>query len=216
MKTPLTKAKIKHHFAYGSWKYLIVIVAAIFGWNLLYTVTAYRPPAEKIVDFYIAWMGADSQALELYMEEARQAVLPEMEQMQAVTLMSGSEEDDYYGNMQLSTYIFAGEGDVYLLAKQDFRSYASNGAMVPLDPYMESGALTFPESFALNKGYVTFADADLGINEKHLYGIPAANLPGLKERFNIPVDDMYLCVLHSGGNVDNCVTFLQYMVDTLQ
>lgn len=216
MKTPLTLAKIKHHLAYGSWKYLIVIVAAIFGWNLLYTVTAYRPPADKVVDFYVSWMGTDTEALEAYMQEANAAVLPEMEQMQVVTLMSGSDEDDYYGNMQLSTYIFAGEGDVYLLPKADFRSYASNGAMQPLDPYIENGSLTLPESFAVNKGYVTFADEDLGINERHLYGIPASNLPGLQERFNIPAEDMYLCVLFSGGNVDNCVTFLQYMVDTLQ
>jgi hypothetical protein len=38
----------------------------------------------------------------------------------------------------------------------------------------------------------------------------------MQEKFNIPVEDMYLCVLYHSGNTDNCVTLLQYMVDHLQ
>ena len=53
MKTPLTKERLKHHLAYNSWKYLLLVVLCVLGWNLIYTTTAYRPPAEKIVDVYL-------------------------------------------------------------------------------------------------------------------------------------------------------------------
>ena len=53
MKTPLTKERLKHHLAYNSWKYLLLVVLCVLGWNLIYTTTAYRPPVEKIVDVYL-------------------------------------------------------------------------------------------------------------------------------------------------------------------
>ena len=35
MKTPLTKARWKHHLAYNGWKYILVLILSIVGWNLI-------------------------------------------------------------------------------------------------------------------------------------------------------------------------------------
>lgn len=215
MKTPMTRERLKHHLAYGSWKYLILIAAAIFGWNLIYTTTAYRPPEEKKVDFYVCYPAADSDALDAFMQEAWETALPDMEQVSAVTLM-GSGGNDYYGAMQLTTYIMAGEGDVYLLKRDDFRSYAAQGAMLPLEELVEAGALRIPETVSLSKGYVTLTDEEAGISEKHLYGIPCAKLAGFARRLGIQAEDMYLCVMAAGKNDENALKFVQYVLDKLQ
>ena len=35
MKTPLTKERLQNHITYSSWKYILLAVVAIFGWNLV-------------------------------------------------------------------------------------------------------------------------------------------------------------------------------------
>ena len=54
-----------------------------------------------------------------------------MELVSGVTLLASS-SDDYYSQMQLTTYIAAGEGDIYFLPSGDFKSFAANGAFLPV------------------------------------------------------------------------------------
>jgi len=78
IKTPLDPAKVKNHFVYGYWKYLLLIVVAIAGWNLIYSSTEYRPPDEKRIDFYVSSNTVDTDALKVWLEETRvQAFLGE-------------------------------------------------------------------------------------------------------------------------------------------
>ena len=129
MKTPVTKERLRQHWNYSWWKYMLLVVLAVIGWNLIYTMTAYRPPAEKKVDFYISGTTGDQTLLDEYLENIRQTEMADMEQMTSVILVS----DDYYGTMQLSTYMAAGEGDVYLLDATTFQQYAAAGGLLPLD-----------------------------------------------------------------------------------
>ena len=58
------KGDIKNHFQYRLWVYLLIAVAGWFAADLLYTVTAYRPPAERKVDFVLVQGGyPDTEAL---------------------------------------------------------------------------------------------------------------------------------------------------------
>ena len=63
---PITKNKIRNHFHYSFWKYLVLIAIALFGWNLIYTSTRYQSPENLKVEFYAeagAIGGKDLQAL---------------------------------------------------------------------------------------------------------------------------------------------------------
>lgn len=209
IKTPLTSDRIKNHFAYGYWKYMILIAAAIFGWNLIYTTTEYRPPADKRIDFYVASNTADIDALEAWLEQIRLEVFPDLELMQAYTVMTGS--DDYYAQMQLSTYIMAGEGDVYLLDADRFESFAAQGAMVALEDYVAAGAL-HTEGLDLSGGYVTVTDT----SERHLMGIPTDSLYGLINHFGIDCRGSVLCVMVRSGNEENAIKFVDYLLTNMQ
>ena len=76
MKTPLTKARWKHHLAYNGWKYILVLILSIVGWNLIYTMTAYRPPEDKKVDVYLSLASADQTAFDGYLEKVWKEELP--------------------------------------------------------------------------------------------------------------------------------------------
>lgn len=209
IKTPLDAKRIKHHFAYGAWKYLILIIAAVFGWNLIYTTTEYRPPDEKRIDFYVASNTAAIETLQAWMEAVRLEVFPDLELMQAYTVMTGS--DDYYAQMQLATYIMAGEGDVYLLDKDRFSSFASQGAMVPLERYAAEGALN-TQGLDLSGGYVTVTDT----SERHLMGIPADSLYGFINHFGVDCRGLVLCVMVRSGNEENAIKFVDYLLTHMQ
>jgi hypothetical protein len=209
IKTPLTARALRNHFTYGSWKYLLLVVAAVFGWNLIYTTTQYRPPDEKKIDFYVASSSVDSDTLKTWLESVRLSDFPDMELIEPYVILEGN--DDYAAQMQLSTYVMAGEGDVYLLEADRFKNFAAQGAMLPLDNYVTDGTID-TQGIDLGAGYVTLEET----GERALLGIPADNLFGLINHFNVDCRGRVLCVTVRSGNELNAVKFVDYLLKHMQ
>ncbi|MGN0747715.1 MAG: hypothetical protein ACI4ML_13625 [Aristaeellaceae bacterium] len=202
MKTPVTKDSLRNHLNYSWWKYLLLICLAAFGWNLIYTMTAYRPPEEKKVNIIVACMGEQEQ-LNAYMEDIRVNEMSDMEEMTSLFMYL----DEMYGEMQLSTYIAAGEGDLYILAKDQFQSYAANGAFLPLEEMEGFTELCEAYGIDTDKGWRINTD----VRERHLYGIPLSSLPGLKA-YLYTNEEYYLSFVCNGGNDENTYKFLQILL----
>ena len=200
MKTPLNARTLKQHFAYSWWKYLLVAVLAFGLVNLLYTVTAYRSPAEKKVEFYIYGM-MDQQKLTDYMDHVRASEMQDMEVMAPLQILN----DDYYGPMQLMTYMAVGEGNVYLLPRDQFITSASSGAFIALEDDPELMALFDSAGVSLQSGWRKNAET----GENHLCGIPQSKLPGLS-RYAF-AQDGYICAIINGGNDKNTLKFLRIL-----
>lgn len=203
MKTPLSKATVRQHLTYNWWKYVLVIALSIVCWSLIYTTTAYRPPADKKVDFYVTSGYGDQTMLDQYMESIRLSEMSDMEEMSSAFLTN----DEYYGAIQLSTYIMAGEGDVYLLDKDSFQNYAASGAFLALEEV--PGIVEAAESAGidLSRGWRTNTEE----GGKHLYGIPATALTGL-EAYSVSGKDGFLTVTVNGGNDENSLKFLAILL----
>ena len=79
MKTPLSMQKVRNYLTYSSWKYILLLLLAIFGWNLVFTMTRYRPPEEKkvVINMYV---DGSQEALNTYMAGVNETLLPEMEE----------------------------------------------------------------------------------------------------------------------------------------
>ena len=193
MKTPVNKEILQNHWNYSWWKYLFLVVIAIFGWNLIYTTTAYRPPENKKVVLLADCMGKDVQ-LDAYLERVRQNEMADMEQVNSMLVFM----DETYGEMQLSTYIAAGEGDIYVLNKSHFQAYASQGAFMPLETL--EGVVEYCEAqgMDLRKGW----RVDSELHERHLYGIPMSYLPHLKS-FLYTTEECYLSIIVNNQNQEN-------------
>ncbi len=204
MKTPVNAGTLRQHLTYSWWKYALMIILGTLAVNLLYTVTAYRSPAEKKVELYVYGL-ADEQKLKAYMEEVQSEKMPDMEEMNVLLLTT----DATYGPMQLSTYIAAGEGDLYILPRDEFVSLASSGAWLPLEDEQELVTLLSGAGVNLQSGWRR--DADTGVS--HLYGIPIAKLPGLADY--LYVENGYLCALISGGNDENTFRFLRILCEDM-
>lgn len=202
---PITKKRIRNHFTYAWWQYVLLISVAIFGWNLIYTTTRYRSPEHLKVEWYcegVTSTETDKMLNEL-MESVRLELFPDMEE---VTFTSVA-YDDQYGDMQLMVWSAAGQGDLYTLSKSRFESLALNGGMLELQPYIDDGTLNV-DGIDLKNGYVT--DPETG--KKYLMGIPADTLTGL-EQYGIACTGRVMSVLSAGGNTDNTLKLMQWLID---
>ena len=173
MKTPLTKEKVRNHFTYGSWKYLLLAALAVFGWSLIFTTTAYRSPQDKRIDLYAQTTTTTAENMDAFLEPIWREVTPEMEVVSSVALMN---LDDYSTSMQLTAYMAAGDGDIYFLTEQYFKSFAAAGSFLELDVLVENGTIQV-DGVDLSKGRVAvvteYDENDQPVTaEQHLYGIP--------------------------------------------
>ncbi|MCL1855120.1 MAG: hypothetical protein FWF86_05245 [Clostridia bacterium] len=201
---PVTSEKVKDHFHYHLWKYVLLAALSVVGWNLLFTITQYRAPEHLRVEFYADGIHTKEtgEAMDALMIIIHENALPDMEEVSYTFLTN----DDTYGQMQLTVWIAAGQGDVFLLGRERFASMAGSGAMADLQPFIDSGAL-HAEGLELSAGQVR--DSDTG--KKGQYGIPADGLPKLWE-YGIFPQDAVLSVRAACGNMDDAMQFLDYLL----
>ncbi len=214
ISTPLTKKKVSDHLTYSLWKYVLLAAAAFMFWELFYTQTAYRVPQEKRVDVYIKSGTTSQEIADAFMEPLWKESVPEMELVSS-TLISSS--DDYTSVMQLSVWIAAGEGDIYILPSSDFKSYASSGAFLSLEDYVADGTINV-EGIDLSggkvQGYLGSDDDgnDLYEEEPRLYGIPLESLYGYMEGMSLDNRGMVMAVLANNQNTENVIPFMNALI----
>lgn len=208
LSMPVTKQKIRTHFTYAWWQYLLLLIIAIFGWNLLHTSTRYRSPENLKVEWYCDSyvQSADAEGIHALMDELHQTLLPDMEEVTFTEVGL----DETYGDMQLLVWASAGQGDLYLLTAPRLQNLGAGGGLVDLQPYIDDGTLNV-EGIDLSGGYV--ADAETG--KLYLVGIPADILTGLNE-YGIITSGTSLCLLSTGGNTDNALKLFNYVLDNMR
>lgn len=205
----MTRLRVKNHFTYSLWKYILLVVVCVVAWDLVYSMTEYRPPRERRVHIYVLSSGTDNEQLQLALAEPVLNTLTDTEEVQFFQIAITS-SGDYSSEMQLSTYMAAQEGDVFLSPSYKFTIFAGgeNGVFMPLDEYIESGVID-----------VTGLDLSscMGTDEagvEHVYGIPADTLYGLLD-YNIDPAQMYLSIPAYSLNMDNAAQTIETLKDLL-
>ncbi len=204
MKTPLSKERLQNHLTYSWWKYALVAILSAAIWSIIFTVTAYRPPEEKKIVIGVYGFG-NQEVANAYMAQVQQEYLPDMEQMEVVYLTP----DELSGDMVLSIRVAARECDVYILPRQQFQSYAGQSAFMALDEVLpEMVADLQAKEISLSRGWRAIADTE----SKHLYGIPCAELPGIKSIVDFDYSDMYISLFFETGNDENVIRFMDIFI----
>ncbi len=204
IEMPITKRRIQNHFHYSFWKYIVLAIIALFGWNLIYTTTQYRPPESAKIEFFAEGALAENKALDALVDRIHREVMPEMEEVTATSVIF----DDTYGDMQLTVWVSAGQGDVYLISKSRYLNIAGNEGALDLEPYILSGTLDV-------RGIDLSAATLQGGDGSKVFGIPADSLTWLAQ-YNLPSEGMVLCLLANGGNDEYAVKFLNALIADLQ
>ncbi len=204
----ITKARVKHHFTYSAWKYVLLVALSIIAWDLIYNMTAYRPPADKKIDMYVVRAGADLDAFEAAEMPALQEAFPDMEELNFMLIAMGT-QDDYNVTMQFTTYVAAQQGDLFLLpyTRATTLGYAENdGLFLSLEEYIESGAIDVKD-IDLESGKLP--DGAAG---RVVCMIPADTLYGLLD-YNIDPDGLVLAIPAYSGNPDNAAKMIDWFIE---
>ena len=218
MKTPVNQETLKNHLTYNSWKYLILAVGVFMGWSLIYTTTAYRSPQNKRIDLYVQSATASTDLMNVFLEPIWKETAPEMETVNAVVLTPA---DDYTTSMQMMAYMAAGDADIYFLNEQSFKTYAAQGAFLPLEDLISDGSITVSEDVDLSKGYITYVekydDNDLPIaTSRHLYGIPLDTYYGLMYGMQLDNRNMFAVITVNNMNDENVIPFFNAVLQAGQ
>lgn len=216
LRVKKTWADFRHHLQYSILIYALMIVLSVALVSLIYTQTAYRSPQEKRIDVYIQSSIASQEAVNEYFKPIWESAVPDMELVNAVLLMSSGGENDYYANMQLVTYIAAGEGDIYFLSSSDFKRFASQGAFVDLEDVIQQGLID-ASGLELNSARVveveTGADGSVtALGGAKQFGIPASGLYKFATDLQIDNRDMVLAVAVNSMNEEPTIRFLNALI----
>ncbi|MDI9520679.1 MAG: hypothetical protein QM308_05940 [Bacillota bacterium] len=216
LRVKKTWADFRHHLQYSALIYPLIIALSIALVNLIYTQTAYRPPQEKRIDIYIQSSSASQEFVNEFITPIWESAVPDMELVNVVLLMSPGGENDYYANMQLMTYIAAGEGDIYMLSSSDFKRFASQGAFVDLGDAIEQGLIDV-NGLEINSAKVVEVDIDadgnmVALGDAKQFGIPAAGLYKFATDLSIDNRDMVLAVAVNSNNEEPTIRFLNALV----
>ena len=182
-----------------NWRLSLLVVVGYIAmfWYINYSTQRSRA--------YYARQQASLGELDAYMEDARQLLLPDMEEMNTQFIMS----DETYGSAVLMTRMTARECDIYLLPKDLFQTYAQQGVFVALEETMPDLVSELESrGISLSRGWRT--DSDTG--EKHLFGIPCADLPYLDTFLYPTADSYYACIFRANGNEENVQAFFDYFI----
>ena len=190
MKTPLTLERLKHHFGYRWWQYLLIIVVCFAVCNYIFSVTAAKPAEDEQVDVLVYGPG-NSEAMSAWLELLRRDEFPEQEVFSCSFILP-----DVNGAQALFVRVGAGnEGDLLILPKEQFQSYAESGALKPLEG---TGALAACTEYGIAVDRGRWKGPD---DETHLYGVPVSALRVLNEGILLGGGrDSFLCIHHNNGN----------------
>ncbi len=204
------KARLKKHLFYDGWKYLLIIALCWFGWELLYTTTAYRSPQDKRIDVMIMSATASDEVVEAFLKPIWEEATPDMELVDGISLLPGS-ADDYYSNMNLTVKLAAAEGDIYLLPQDIFKNLALGGSFVGLDQYIADGIINV-DGLNTDNARLTILDEDTGIATTQLYGIPTESLYTFMDGLQFDNRNAVMAIAVNNGNDDNVVKFFNALL----
>jgi len=206
-ETKITVQRIRHHFNYSWWKYALMACLVVFGWNLVYTSSAYRPPRDKRLDitFVSHPMPEDFTG---WVKDETLARYPDIEDANITSIVL-TPEDSYYGTMQMTTYIGAGEGDVYVLPKEQFDSLVQNMAFVPLNNAIADGTIAL-DGMDTASGIRTDEEGQTAV-----FGIPLDSLYGFMEH-GIDNRGLYAVVMSYSPNQERAADWIGWLAEAMR
>lgn len=203
----ITKKVVRNHWTYNWWKYLLLVFLCTIGIDVLFTMTAYRPPEEKKIELYMLNGYCDTAAMQAELEPLFFEAHPEQEELTILNINLTS--DDMYAAMQFSTYVAAQQGDVCLMPLSEVQRLTGDGAeyvFMDLTPYIESGAIDV-QDIDLTPGMMKNSAGETGI-----YVIPADSLYGLLAYGTDPADSV-LCIMDYNGNEETSAAVLNMLIE---
>lgn len=203
-QSKLNKGKIKNHFQYDKWKYILGIALVIFSWSMLSTVTAPRTPADKKVDFFLVggYMMTDEST------EYANTILDEFPELLEVNFFNITlgDEMEYASRQRLMVMVGSQTGDIFSFTEDEFEMMANSGIFIPLDDYPE--LLSHFTEEELEAGtFITEDDPT-----PRIYGVPVSGVNPMSSSF-YNTDNSLMGITAYSQNSEKAVEVLQWIIE---
>lgn len=127
MNLRVTKERLNDHLSYDWWKYIAILVASIFLWSLLFTMTSPRLTSDKKMELFFIMDGYDANGAERVRAKLYN-YLPQ--DFVDLSFFNYSASDEYTTSQVLTARISVREGDLYTFAYSDKADKNTFGAYV--------------------------------------------------------------------------------------
>ncbi|MGI6316033.1 MAG: hypothetical protein ACOX17_05065 [Christensenellales bacterium] len=215
----MTKENLKEHIMVFKWVYLVSALMAGLAFAMIFSVSKPRIPNRNKLQIISSEYLDDTASF--YWQEELRAVIPETIAYIEVGTTSGA-----IGQAADMEVVFARmvaqDADLWLINRNYYDGFASQGAWLALDLPDESGRtlldrLLIPDSVNVNDAVTDLQMTDeKGITngefERHICGIPLDAVEGLYQLECYPMDLVAAIPVYT-DNVDECIAVIQWMLD---
>lgn len=201
----INKATLRNHIHYDWWKYVTGILATMFIWSMVTTMTRPQTPPEKKLDIY---MVGDYMLLDTA-EPIENKILEDFPELLEVNIFNISlqGEMEYMGRQQLMVMLGSQSGDIFVFDEQEFKMIAEQGAFVPLDEYVEE-----LKGFVSEEKLEKYKFKDLEEEEYHYYGVPMEGITLFKET-GYDVSDKVMGVMAYSKNQEKAIEAVKWFLE---
>lgn len=201
-KIGIDPKKAANFFYYYKFHILIIVIAVLMvGFFVKDIVTRVEPELNVIVagEFYTQQTESLAESMKSELSGVKEISL------QLLYLSDNSQsQQDYAVQMKFITLMAAGDIDIFVLDRNTFEKYASQGAFLPLD----ENAVDIRPELIKDKGYI-IKDNDSG--EEHLFGINVSQSALLSD-LQSPGDEKIVAVRNNAKHLDKALKLLQLLV----
>jgi maltose-binding protein MalE len=203
-KIQISRDKIRNHFHYDKWKYVLGILLAVFSWSMLVTITAPRTPADKKVDIYLV----GGFMLEEQAAEYADTILADFPELLEVNIynIELDGEMEYAGRQKLMVMLGSQSGDIYSFTKDEFENMVKTGAIMPLDDYPE--LLSYFTEEQLKEGTFTTEEDPT----PRIYGIPISEVEPFNKKFFI-TENTFMGVMAYSQNKEKAIEVMKWIME---
>ena len=201
----INKTTLRNHIHYDWWKYATGILATIFIWSLITTITRPQTPPEKKLDIY---MVGDYMLLDA-VEPIENKILEDFPELLEVNIFNiGLQgEMEYVGRQQLMVMLGSQSGDIFTFDEQEFKIIAEQGAFAPLDEYIEE-----LKEFVSEEELEKYKFKALEEEEYHYYGVPMEGITLFKET-GYDVSNKVMGVMAYSKNKEKAIEAVKWLLE---
>lgn len=194
MRTPITKDRLKTHFTYSWWKYAVGVLACLLVWNLFFSVTRTKAPEDKKMELYV-YGNVYEAPLDALLETMRQNEFPDQAEFDCYVMTP----DTTSGIQSFTVRVGTGDGDLLLVTRDVYESFAQQGVFQDLDSLEGVRAALASQGVTIDPARDYWKGKD---GQSRFYGIPTARLAVLNAYIVPDGNEYYLCVRVDNGNED--------------
>jgi maltose-binding protein MalE len=207
----VNRETLQNHLHYDWWKYVVGIVVTVMLWNLVSTMTRPQTPPDKKVDIFLV----GDYLLEENAEPISQRMLEDFPELLEINFMNiplgGDPELEIMGRQKLMVVIGAQEGDIFVFSKQEYETFAKQGAFMPLDEYIDDEITKYIPAEELEKYKLSVEYEYAQDKQPHIYGIPLKGVTIFNDT-GYNVEDKVLSIMAYSKNKEKAIEVMKWIV----